>query len=196
MNESSGSINTDNSLNSFCSKETNISICFDNQSQVSTAQKNTIINSIANNLQELINNNKKKGKEKFVRYDIFYLDIIPLITLNDYIHHLFSKTKMEISTLIISIIYLDNFCDRYNYILSLHNIYKLLLAVCLLSIKFNEDTFIGFEEYAEIGGVDAKDLSILESRMVISLEYSFYVDDKIYWEYFEYFSKNEKFNKI
>ena len=196
MNESSGSINIDNSLNSFCSKETNISICFDNQSQISTAQKNTIINSIANNLQELITTNKKKGKERFVRYDIFYLDIIPLITLNDYIHHLFSKTKMEISTLIISIIYLDNFCDRYNYILSLHNIYKLLLTVCLLSIKFNEDTFIGFEEYAEIGGVDAKDLSILESRMIISLEYSFYVDDKIYWEYFEYFSKNEKFNKI
>ena len=103
---------------------------------------------------------------------------------------------MEISTLIISIIYLDNFCDRYNYILSLHNIYKLLLTVCLLSIKFNEDTFIGFEEYAEIGGVDAKDLSILESRMIISLEYSFYVDEKVYWEYFEYFSKNEKFNKI
>ena len=118
MNESLLSNTADTSI---VSRETEINSSYESQTSKETDLKNQIINSISLNLKDIIKENK--SNEKYVKKDIFYLSFIPPISLEDYIKHLMKYSKMDISTLIIAIIYIDNFCDKNRYILTQNNIY-------------------------------------------------------------------------
>lgn len=189
MNDSTSSINVDNSL---YSKETTISSSSENQSQISISTKNQIIKSIMLNLQELITENEQTERKKYIQYDIFFLEKIPPISIGDYIKRLVTYTKMDISSLILAIIYIDQFCDSYKYVLSSHNIHRILMTACLISIKFNEDYIVSTKKYGEIAGVSAKDLYCLEYQMYFALNCSLLVDESYYSKYFDYFSQYDK----
>ena len=105
--------------------------------------------------------------------------------------------KMDISTLIIAIIYIDNFCDKNQYILTKNNIFRILLSACLLSLKFNEDITVNYKSYSEIAAVSVEDLKNLEFYMYLKLHFSLIVKYELYKSYYDYFSnysipKNEK----
>ena len=192
MDESSSSFNnTDNSL---VSKETeaNSSTSFETQYPLlSETQKNNIINAITANLKDIIQENKQNGGEKYINKDLFYLQFIPSISLGNYIKRLVKYTKMDISSLILSIIYIDRFCEKYKYVLSFNNVYRLLLVSTLISIKFNEDIMVNAKTYSQIAGVQINDLNFLEYQMCIALDFSFNVETDYYNQYFSYFSKFE-----
>ena len=190
MDESSGSgFNTDNSIYSNQTSFLNTSTSFEYLIPISQEIKSKIIKSVIINLDELIIENRKNNEEKYIRHDLFYLSHIPSISLSDYIHRLVKYTRMNISSLILSVIYLDKFCEAHKYILSLNNIHRLLLASCLLSIKFNEDITVNTKYYAEIAGVSVNDLSNLEFYLYVMLDFSLFVDYDYFQKYFDYFSK-------
>lgn len=192
MDESLGSSNNDNSL---LSKETTfstisaLSSSFESQCPISSELKKKIIDAVAINLHEIILENKQNNDEKYIKNDIFYLSKIPPISLIDYIKRLVKYTRMDISSLILAIIYIDRFCESRKYILTYNNIYRILLSTCLLSIKFNEDIYFNYKKYSEIAGVSIEDLNNLELYMYFELDYSLYVDSDFYQKYFKYFSK-------
>ena len=188
MDESSLS----NMSNSLISKETEVSSSFESQKPTAEDLNSHIITSIILNLKELMEENGQKNNIKKNYRDIFYLSKIPSISLDDYIRRLVKMTKMEISSLIISIMYIDRFCDKYKYVLNMYNIYKIVLATCLISIKYNEDNFIGTKQYSEIVGVTIRDLNILEYQMFVLLDYNLFIDNWYYKEYYDYFLKYNK----
>jgi len=150
-----------------------------------------IIKSITHNLREIIKENIHNNQMKYViKSDLFYLNRLPPISIEDYIKRIFNYTKMNLSSLILSIIYIDRFCELNGYILSLNNIHRMLLAACLLSIKFNEDININTKYYANVAGVTVTDLNNLENYFYIKLNFSLYIDYDFYQKYFEYFCKN------
>lgn len=179
MNDTKSSINTND--NSFLIKESETS--FEKQTvENNDTLKTHIIDSIALCLEELIKDKRKTA------HDIFYLSLIPQISLNEYIKNLIKLTNMNISTLIIAIIYIDRFCYLNNYILTINNIYRILISTCLLSLKFNQDEKITNKKYSEIVHVSIKDLKILEFQMYLKLQFSLVVEIKLYKKYFDYFS--------
>ena len=195
---SSGRINTDNSI---ASKETaiNTSPNFEGNNPISPYLQKQIIKSIAQNLKDIIRENRNNNQMKFVKHDIFYISRLPSISVEDYIIRIVKSTKMNISTLIISIIYIDKFCEMNGYILSLKNIHRILLTACLLSIKFNEDGNVNTKYYANVAGIPVQDLNNLEFYLIVKLEFSLFVDYETYQKYFEYFCKfinkdNKKIN--
>ena len=95
---------------------------------------------------------------------------------------------MNISTLIISIIYIDSFCHKNNYILTKNNIYRIFLSACLLSIKFNEDKVISNKNYSEIACVSNEDLNTLEFQMYLKLHFSLKIKSELYKDYYDFFS--------
>ena len=106
-------------------------------------------------------------------------------------------SKMDISTLIISIIYIDRFIHKNKYVLSPNNIYRILLSACLLSLKFNQDISVNYKEYADIASVTVEDLQNLESYMYFKLHFSLFVKYDLYKSYYDYFvndsiPKNDK----
>ena len=191
MDESSSSINTENALHS---KETSSTLSHEG-TQISQEQRDHIITSIANNLTELIIENHQNIKRRYIKRDSFYLTHIPFITLEDYLKRIIKYTRMDISTLILAIIYIDKMCETQEYILSFNNIHRLILAACLISIKFNEDVQITNSYYAKIGCVSVELLNKLEYDFYISLKFNLVVDYFYYQKYFAYFSKYNN-NKI
>ena len=191
MDESSSSFNnTDNSLLSRENEDnSSTNTSFENQCQISESLKNQIISAIIANLKEIIEENRQSCGEKYIHRDMFYLQVIPNISLNDYIKRLVKYTKMNISTLILSIIYIDKFCEKFKYVLSYNNIYRLLLIFTLISIKFNEDSTVSTKTYCKIAGVSINDLKFLEYQMCIALDFSFNVKEDYFQQYFAYFSK-------
>ena len=190
MNESLLSNTTDNSI---VSRETEINSSYESQTSKQTDLKNHIINSISLSLKDIINENKKLIS-KDANKDLFYLSFIPPISLEDYIKRLMKYSKMDISTLIISIIYIDYFCDKNKYYLTPNNIFRILLSACLLSLKFNEDITVNDKEYAEIAAVAVEDLKNLEFYMYLKLHFSLNVKYELYKSYYDYFA-NYKIQK-
>ena len=187
MDDSSSTImNTDNSISS---KETaiNTSQNIEYNNQISLFTQKHIIKSIAQNLRDIIKQNIRNNQMKNVRHDLFYIQGQFSISIEEYINIIFKGTKMSLSTLIISIIYIDKFIELNGYILSLKNIHRILVASCLLSIKFNEDT-ISTKYYSKIVGINDNDLNILELYFYIKLQFSLLVDYECYKQYFDYFS--------
>jgi hypothetical protein len=195
MDESSLSgFTTENSM-SMSIKEPSINTCtcFEKYLPICLSKdlKKHIIKSIAQNLKGIIKENIQNNQMKFViKSDIFYLNHFPPISIEDYINRIYKGTKMNISTLILSIIYIDRFCETNGYILSLNNVHRILLAACLLSLKFNEDVNIDAQYYANIAGVPINDLNNLECYLYVKLKFSLFVEHDFYQKYFEYFSKS------
>ena len=180
-------INTDNSVSSMeTAINTNPNI--DNYNQISSYEPKQIIKSIAQNLRDIIKENIRNNQMKYVKQDLFYINRHQSISIEDFIKLIYKNTKMSLSTLIISIIYIDKFCEINKYILSLKNVHRILIASCLLSIKFNEDC-ISTKYYSKIVGINDCDLNNLELYFYIKLQFSLFVDDDDYQRYFDYFSK-------
>ena len=149
MNESSFSgFNTDNSISS---KETiNTSTSFEKDNPIPEDVKKKVIKSISKNLKDIIKENIQNNQMKYVQNDIFCFNHVPGILIDDYINRIYKYTKMNISSLIMSIIYIDRFCEINRYVLCMNNIHKILLTACLVSIKFNEDINISTKYYSEV----------------------------------------------
>ena len=186
MDESSSSLTT-------YSKPT-ISSLEHEMSEVSPEQKARIISSIAKNLTELIIENQQNIDDIYIRRDIFYLTHEPLFSIEDYIKHIVKYTRMDISSLILAVIYIDKMCEKEKYVLSFNNINRLILAACLLSIKFNEDSSFSNVIFARIGGVSVELLNKLEYDFYVLMDFSLYVDFVYYQKYCVYFSKCSKLN--
>lgn len=154
------------------------------QSSQKLMSNEDIINAISLNYEEIIKENKELVD--FVVKDKFYLRRVPNITLSEYITYILEHTNINISTIIIAIIYIDMFCEKYKYVLCFNNIYLMFLTACLLSIKFNEDKYISSEFYAEICEIPVEYLNELEKYLCLKLRYSLYVEDTEYNSYYNY----------
>lgn len=154
------------------------------QSSQKLVSNEDIINAISLNYEEIIKENKELVD--FVVKDKFYLRRVPNITLSEYITYILEHTNINISTIIIAIIYIDMFCEKYKYVLCFNNIYLMFLTACLLSIKFNEDKYISSQFYAEICEIPVEFLNELEKYLCLKLRYSLYVEDTEYNSYYNY----------
>ena len=185
-----------NSLNN-SSKETELNTTssntsFESQDIYTPSLKSHIISAIVNNLYEIMEENKQMGNDQlYLKDNIFYLEQIPNISLEYYIMHLLKYTNMSISSLILAIIYIDQFCEKFRYALTIHNIFRILLIFIYISIKLNEDYNIKSDFYAKIAGVSIKELNALEYQMCVAMNFDFYVKTDYYQQYFAYFCKSD-----
>ena len=191
MDELNLSHNTDNSL---FSRETEANSINTSSSEgkfhISVINESQIIKAIVANLSDIIEENLKRINIKYIsKNNIFYLEQLPNLTFGDYILHLMKYTHINISTLILAVIYIDKFCEKFKFVLTRHNIYRIILISIFISMKYNEDMFVNANIYSQIAGVSTEDILNLEYNMCVALEFGFYVKEELYQQYFVYFSK-------
>ena len=191
MDESNLSHNTDNSLFSRETEANSVNTSStEGKFHFSIINESQIIKAIVSNLNDIIEENRKRINMKYISKDnIFYLEQLPNIPFGDYILHLMKYTHINISTLVLAVIYIDKFCEKFKYVLTLHNIHRIILISIFISMKYNEDCFVNANIYAQIAGVCTEDLLNLELNMCVALEFGFYVKEELYQQYFVYFSK-------
>lgn len=190
MDESVSSITTDNSL---YSKETTGS---NDHETVFQEKKTCLPYAIANNLTDLISENKENRRDRYIKRDIFYLNHLPEITIEEYINQLLKYSQMSSSALVLSIIYIDKMCEKQRYVLSQNNIHRLILASVLVSIKFNDDLNFNNTYYAKIGGVSVEVLNQLEYEFYVLLGFKLWVEKLYYQKYLNYFNKFSKLSEL
>ena len=193
MNESSSSKQTKNTMPT---KDTYYNCNELENSIISLDLTNQIITSISSNLEDLIIENLNDIYQLYVKSDIFFLNHIPQISIEDYIKRILKYTQMNISSLILAIIYIDKMCEKNSYILCFNNIHRLILSSCLLSIKFNEDITFHNDLYARISGESVENVNKLEYELYVLLNFSLFVDYNYYEKYFEYFIQYSKYNSL
>ena len=166
--------------------------------EVAKLQNLSLIKAISQTLTSILENNKKlqnfkeiiKSQSKMV----FSANLIPNISIEDYLIRIQTYSNIEKSTLIISLILIDRLCQISNIILTYHNIHRLIFSAILISIKYNEDTYYDNKYYAEIAGVKLKELKLLEYNFLSMIHFKLFIPDKIYNKYILYLD-NIDFNK-
>lgn len=137
-----------------------------------------IISAVINSIQNIITNSNNIDKNT-----AFYSDIIPTISLNDYLNRIIKYTEIEKKTLIIALIYIDKYSLSRNETISIHIIHKLLFAAILLAIKYNEDNIYNNQYYSEVAGITLNELNQIEYELFVKLDFSLFIDNKLFYEY-------------
>lgn len=111
---------------------------------------------------------------------------IPQISIEDFMKRLLKYSKMESSTLILILIYIDRVCFFGKFQLNYYNIHKLILASMVVSIKYNEDDYFSNKFYAKVGGVTKEELDKLEYEFLSLIDFSLFVDEDLFSRYYDY----------
>ena len=127
------------------------------------------------------NRNKSKANLKDTN-DPLYSNKVPIIKIEDYFIRLAKFSKMEISTLILTYIYIKRFIDKENFIIAFNNIFRLIISCSILAIKFNEKRVFKNSFYAKIAGLQVEDLNNLEYNVFSRLNFNLRVLDKEFFD--------------
>ena len=94
---------------------------------------------ISDLLVKICEENKIKKFNKNYLLKSFTCKNIPSISIKDYFLRLSKHAKVNESTIILILIYIDRICNMNHFILTYYNIHKLILAAFILAIKYNEE---------------------------------------------------------
>jgi hypothetical protein len=153
-----------------------------------------LLNNICNENNSVEINNKNIEINKKIRY--FMLKNIPSISIKDFLLRLTKYGKICESTLIMMLIYIDRICHRYNFKITYHNIYKLMLIAMVIAIKYNEDEIYSSDFYAKIGGISKIELNNLEYEFVCMIDFKLFISEDLFYKYYELLGDNDSDNEI
>ena len=158
-----------------------------------------LIKSISQTLSSIVENSKKQNNYKEILKKqsimVFSANLIPNISIQDYLIRIQTYSKIEKSTLIISLILIDRICQRANLTLTYYNIHRILFSSILISIKFNEDIYYDNKFYADIAGVKTKELKLLEYTFLSMLHFNLFIKNDLYEKYKDYLEEFDSIEK-
>ena len=162
-----------------------------NKEDESTKLQNlNLIKAISQTLTSILENNKKMPNFKEILKSqgkmVFSANLIPDISIEEYLIRIQKYANMETSTLIMSLILIDRLCQKANLTLTYHNIHRIIFSAILISIKYNEDNYYDNKYYADIAGVKLKELQLLEYNFISLLHFNLFIQDEIYEKYKKY----------
>ena len=140
-----------------------------------------LISDLFNNICE---ENKTKKTTRNYLLKSFTNKNIPSISIKDYLIRLSKHAKVNESTIILILIYIDRICNMNHFFLTYYNIHKMILASFILAIKYNEESYYLMSYYSKLGGVSLFELKNLESEFLILIRYKLFVETKLFDKYY------------
>ena len=152
----------------------------------------TIIKNISELLEDICDENTKNFKENNPGENLnikpFLSKNIPQISIKDYLERLYKHTKINCSTIILILIYIDRICNIQKFKLTYFNIHKLISASMIIANKFNEDEQYTTKFYSKLGGLPIAEIAFLEYKFFFLLNFNLFVKDELYKKYSDYIS--------
>lgn len=149
-------------------------------------EEKRIIQKISDLLTDICDQNKKKNNLIYKPLKSFYTPNIPLISVKDYLQHIYKYTKINSSTIVIILIYIDRICNITKCKPSYYIIHKLILGAMMLAIKYNEDECYSLKYYAKIGGVSLSEITNLEYNFLSLIDFNLYIKQDLFDKYNDY----------
>ena len=147
--------------------------------------ENQLQSEVAKLILEIIDINKEMTNTS-IHESQFSGKKIPKISIELYIDRLKRYFNFEDNTLILTLIYLDRFCEFNSIKLKINNFHRLFLICLLVAIKYNEDLYYPNSFYAKIGGITLTDLNCMEENYLDLIEYSVFVEEELFNKYSKY----------
>ena len=113
----------------------------------------------------------------------------PSISIENFIKRIIKYTSLENSTLILSLIYLDRYCEIANVKLTKDNTHRLIMMSIITALKFNEDDLYANAFYAKVGGITTEEFNHLELLFATGIQYSLFVKQEVFEKYEIYLNK-------
>ena len=158
-----------------------MSYLFD-ESQNTETYKIQLLRSISSLLQEIIN---EQGDNLQSKKTIFCSKTIPPISIENYLDRIIKYTKLETSTLILSLINIDKICELNSLQITKYNVHRLLQSSVVISIKINEDD----SYYSKVTGVSLSEINNLEDEFLRKIRFKLWTDISLFLKYKRYLSK-------
>lgn len=131
------------------------------------------------------NNHQNKAKA----YRNIFLTTNPnVLPFASYFKRVVKYLKPEISTLIITLIYLDEITsnEEAEILLKTDTIHKLFFIAFTMATKFNEDICCTAKLLSKVAGIPVADLIRMEAIICQIMNFNFYVSEKKFNLYFKY----------
>jgi len=157
------------------------------------SKQKEFINLINNIMKEIIDDNQrelKENKDSSFPNSVFLMKNLPNIKFLDYLNRINRYLKPQVSTLIISLIYVDRICsEKTKRIVLIHNnIFKIFFSAIVIAIKYNEDFYDDNAYFAQVGGISLKEINILEKEFLDLISFRCFISEEIFTKYNNYLS--------
>ena len=119
----------------------------------------------------------------------FTYKVRPPISLFDYLRRIIKYLNLEISTLIISMIYIDRICKEKVFI-NEYNIHRIMLISIYIAYTYNEDCIHDNNYLALVSGISKKEMVLLENEFLELIDFRLFVSNDIFDEYKKYFFRD------
>jgi hypothetical protein len=172
------------------------------QSPVQATSSKKKINPLVNNHPDLIFakilltilSENKKSKDYYKKINSnqdghFTYKVKPGISLLDYLRRILKYVRIEYSTLIIAMIYIDRICKEKVF-LNEFNIHRIMLISIYMAYTYNEDCIYDNKYLALVSGLSKSEMILLEEDFLDLIEFKLYVSEGIYEQYKKYFFRD------
>ncbi len=109
------------------------------------------------------------------------------LSIYDYVTVLLNLFKLHVSTVVLSLIYLDRISFKHRVGIKKNNYHKFFLISLTVASKYNEDRIFSNSHYSMAGGIKLSEFNALESRFLVLLEYSLFVGKEEFTNYLKFF---------
>ena len=112
----------------------------------------------------------------------FTLMTPPTISLLDYIRRILYFVKLDISTVIIAMIYIDRICKEKVF-LNEFNIHRILIISIYIAYTYNEDVIFDNNYLSLVSGMNKNEILALEEDFLDLIDFNLFVNDEEYEQY-------------
>ena len=112
----------------------------------------------------------------------FTILIQPAIPLLDYLRRILNFLKLDFSTLIIALIYIDRICSEKVF-LNEYNIHRIMVIAIYIAYTYNEDKTYDNNYLSLVSGMNKNEIVTLEEDFLELIEFKLFVDDELYNQY-------------
>ena len=179
-------------INNINIKSSNINITNSfNINPINENSEKKIIKKISDLFSNICQENTKNYNKENNSITKPFLSINPSISINDYLDRLYKYSKMNISTVILILIYIDRISNINKFKLTYYTIHKLILSSMVVAIKYNEDQYYSIKFYAKLGGVTKTEMIFLEYYFVSLINFNLFIKKELFDKYDDYISSAE-----
>ena len=118
----------------------------------------------------------------------FTFKLRPSIPLFVYLQRILKYVKIELSTLIIAMIYIDRIC-REKVFLNEFNIHRIMIIAIYIAYIYNEDKKYDNNYLSLVSGMSKDEIITLEEDFLELIEFKLFVNDEIYFIFQDYILK-------
>ena len=133
----------------------------------------------------------KKSKDYYNKINLnrdghFTFKMRPCISLFGFLQRILKYVKIEFSTLIIAMIYIDRICKEKVF-LNEFNIHRIMVIAIYMAYIYNEDCVYDNNYLALVSGLNKADMVTLEEDFLDLIEFNLFVSEDTFEKYEKYF---------